>query len=371
MYNFFGFVLKKLFTICSLFLFAGGHFYAQSGRATIYSENRPTNKSEEKAASPPNKVRRKVKTDGDIISVETDLVVIPSQIADRRGRPVTGLRKEEFKIFENGVEQEIAYFSDENQPFTVALLLDMSYSSIFKLMEIQTAALAFVDQLRQNDRVMVVSFDEKVRVLCKPTADRKILRLAIEGARIASGTSLYAALDAVLQDELGVVTGRKAIVLLSDGVDTSSPTATAADVLRAAAQRDVLIYPIYYDTYDDVQKSRKESAQVFYDDNDRPYVVESRRVKGEREEDYEKAIEFVKTIADQTGGRVYRVSSTANLNRAFAKIADELRKIYSLGYYPVDEKAVGAEYEIKVRVYRPDLTIRARSSYSRQSAAGK
>ena len=108
-----------------------------------------------------------------MIRIDTDLVVIPVQVSERKGQPVVDLKQREFKIFENGVEQEIAYFSDEDQPFTVALMLDMSYSSVFKLQDIQAAALTFVNQLRENDRVMIVSFADKPRILCEPTNDRR------------------------------------------------------------------------------------------------------------------------------------------------------------------------------------------------------
>lgn len=358
--------MRSLAAIGFVFLFALGSLLAQARRAPVFSESgAPAKKGEEKTEARTESQSPKISVEGDeIIRVETDLVVVPAQITDRRGRHVGDIRPEEFKIYEDGIEQEIAYFSDENQPFTVALVLDMSYSSVFKLAEIQAAALAFVNQLRENDRVMVVSFDEKVRILCEPTGNRKILRLAIEGAKIASGTSLYAALDLVLREKLSKVAGRKAIVLLSDAVDTSiNPQTTAAAVLSQTAETDVLIYPIQYDTYDDVQKSRKESAQIFYDEDDRPFIVEKPRIKGEREADYRLAKDFAKELANQTGGRVYRVSSATNLVRAFANIADELRKIYSLGYYPSGERKSGARRQLKVRVYRPDLVIRSRNDY--------
>ncbi len=346
------------------FIFALTVFsFGQSGRVQTYSESGSTgdksDKYDKKTVAPtPTTV-----TDDDVIKVETDLVFVPTQINTRQGKTVGDIEKREFRIYEDGVEQEIAYFSAEEQPFTVALVLDMSYSSVFKLPEIQAAALTFINQLRGDDKVIVVSFDEKVRVLCEATNDRKILRLAVEGAQIASGTSLYSALDTVLQEKLNTVSGRKAIVLLSDGVDTESKKLTAADVLEKSAGTDVLVYPIQYDTYDDVQKSRKENAQVFYDDDDRPYTVMSPKVKGEREADYREADEFLKKASYQSGGKVYRVSSTTDLNRAFAKIAAELRQIYSLGYYPISERKNGAKYQIKVRVYRPNLTVRARNSY--------
>lgn len=341
---------------------------AQSGRVKTYSESSPQPQKEEKETETS---KNPDPNDDDVIRIETDLIIIPAQISTGSGKPISDIKKEEFKIFENGVEQEIAYFSNQDQPFTVALVLDMSYSSAFKLKEIQNAALIFINQLRAEDKVMVVSFDEKARVLCEPTNDRKALRLAIEAARIASGTSLYTALNLVLNEKFSHVEGRKAIVLFSDGVDTSSAKITSADILNGIGASDVLIYPLQYDTYDDVQKSRKENSQIFYDDNGRPYVVQTPKIKGEREEDYANANDFLKEISAQTGGRIYRVSSTTNLNRAFAKIADELRKIYSLGYYPSTERRMGVRYAVNVRVYRPNLKIRAKDGYVWRRNLGK
>ena len=350
--------------ISFILLFALQSGFGQSGRVPVYSESSSSKDKSVETSVPAVAVSEKKTSDNEeIIRIDTDLVIIPAQITDRRGKPVNNIGKEEFKIFENGIEQEIAYFSGEEQPFTVALILDMSHSSVFKLAEIQAAALAFVNQLRENDKVMVVSFDEKVRVLCEPTNNRKVLRLAIEGSRIASGTSLYEAMNTVLDQKLRDISGRKAIILLSDGVDTSSRQQTSADILRAAAETDVLIYPVRYDTYDDVQKSRRESAQIFYDENDRPYTKQRAREKGEREEDYRLAEEFTEELANQSGGKVYRVSSTTNLNTAFSKIAMELRQVYNIGYYPGNERKSNVRYSVKVRVYRPDLIIRARNSY--------
>lgn len=360
--------MKRLVFIGFILLFGFNLLDAQARRVSVYSESSsPSDKKEFK--NPPRTVElpkpanKKETDDGDVILVDTDLVVIPTQIYSRDGKVVAGLKKEEFKVFEDDVEQEVAYFSGDEQPFTVALVLDMSYSSIFKLEEIQAAAFTFINQLRPEDKVMVISFDEKARVLCEPTNNRKVLRLAIEATKIQSGTSVYTALDLALNQKLNQVSGRKAVVLLSDAVDTSSQKLTAGDILENIGDSDVLIYPIQYDTYDDVQKTRKETAQVFYDDNDRPIVVEMPRKKGEREEDYKKANDFLNELANLTGGRVDKVSSTTNLNQAFARIANELRKIYSLGFYPGDKKKVGVRYGLKVRVYRPNLLVRARNSY--------
>lgn len=356
---------KFLFILlCGGFLIVPFFVVAQSGRVAGYSES-PSASSiyPELKGKSASKVES-TNSEDEVVRVETDLITVPVRIRTKKGKPVSNLAQSEFKVFENGVEQEIAYFSDEEQPFTVALMLDMSYSSVFKLEEIQAAALAFIEQLRESDRVMVISFDEKVRVLCEATNNRKALRLAIEGAKIGSGTSVYAAFDLVLKEKLKSISGRKALVLLSDGVDTSSKTVGSKDIEMQLSSADVLVYPIRYNTFDDVQKSRRTTAPIQYDDNDRPYTLESQRVKGEREEDYAAAKEFFSAVADETGGRVYSVNSTTNLRQAFANIANELRKIYSLGYYPSEERQGGGRYEIKVRVYRPELLIDTRRGYS-------
>lgn len=352
-------MLKRIILCLVIFclpVFSGG----QSRRVTNYSES---SSAKNLPDIKPSRPKTTEKSNDDVIRVETDLVIVSAKISSRKNQKLADLRKEEFKIFEDGAEQELVYFSDEEQPFTVALVLDMSYSSVFKLQEIQNAALAFVSQLRENDKVLVVSFDEEVRILCEPTNDRKILRLAIEGAQIASGTSLYSALNLVINEKISSITGRKAVIVLGDGVDTTSRNATAQTVLQSVSADDVLIYPIQYDTYDDVQENRRKNAPVMFDEDDRPVSLPSAKIAGEREEDYAQAKDFLKSMAETSGGRVYRVSSTTNLNKAFADIADELRKIYSLGYYPSGERIDGARYRINVRVYRPNLIVRARKDY--------
>lgn len=342
--------------------FCGAAAFSQSGRVAGYSESLP-----KRSNSFPAVERTPAKSqdtgEDEVVRIDTDLVMIPVRVSQKNGTPVANVKKEEFRIFENGIEQEIAYFSDDEQPFTVALMLDMSYSSVFKLDEIHAAAMAFVRQLRPHDRVMIVSFDEKPRILCEPTSDRKVLRYAIEAARIGSGTGLYTTLKLVIDERLANVPGRKAVVLLSDGVDTSSIDATAEDVLKVAEPSGVIVYPIQYNTYDDVQKSRRNNAQVLFDEDDRPYVVDAPQSKGERMEDYRRADDFLREMSERTGGRRFRVGTTSNLNLAFERIANELRKIYSLGYYPSSERVPDFDYSVNVRVYRPDLLIRARDSY--------
>jgi Ca-activated chloride channel family protein len=320
--------------------------------------------------------------DKDIIRVDTDLVAIPVKISDRKGRFISGLTKENFQIFEDDAPQEIAYFTNEEQPFTVALVLDMSYSSTFKITEIQSAAMAFIAQLRPNDKVMVVSFDQEVHVLCNPTSDRKTLQTAIKSTKIASGTSLYDAVDVVINQKFRGLSGRKAMVLFTDGVDTTSYHAFAVNNLSDALELDALVYPVQYDTFNDVQNIKNKPVitqpptnnpfpvPTTVPSNPLPFPIPVPNVggatassQGTSPEDYRKAGEYLNELANRTSGRLYKAGSTGNLALAFSNIAAELRQYYSLGYYPKTQGKTGSKRKLKVRVNQEGLVVRARDFY--------
>src|SRR5262245_28672640 len=134
---------------------------------------------------------------GDVIRVNTNLVTIPVSVMDRDGRYVPNLQKEEFRIWEDGVEQDVAFFKSVDKPFAVVLMLDTSPSTQFRLEDIQDAAISFVDQLRSDDQVMVVEFNGDIKVRTDFTNDRSKLHRAIRRAETDDGTSLYDAVDMV------------------------------------------------------------------------------------------------------------------------------------------------------------------------------
>ena len=202
-------------------------------------------------AAPENKVS--TESDDEVVRVDTQLVTIPVSIIDRRGNLVADLEQSNFKIFENGVEQEVAYFSTTEQPFTVILMIDVSPSTKFKIDEIHTAAIDFVGQLKENDRVMVIAFDRSTRVLSEPTGDRNQISKAIRRANFGEGTSLYDAVDNVINRRLNKIEGRKAIVLFSDGVDTTSIRSSYEKTVRQSEETDAAFYTLYYNTFLDMQ----------------------------------------------------------------------------------------------------------------------
>ena len=317
--------------------------------------------------------------DGEIVKVDTSLVTVPVRVIDRKGRFVGGLTKDNFKVFEDGAERDIAYFSSEQEPFTVALVLDMSYSTKFQIADIQSAALSFIDQLGPRDKVMVVSFDEDVHMLCEPTNDRAQIYRAIRSTRIATGTSLYEAVDLVMNERLKHIKGRKAIILFTDGVDTTSMRSNDLQNLDDAREMDALIYPIRYDTYEDVQAMKNRpvignppvGTSPFPRPNQNgtnvpisvPTTVSMPSERGTSAEDYRRAQEYLEQLAIRTGGRTYLADSFGNLSGAFSKIASELREYYSLGFYPPDSEDAGKIRKIKVRVDKPEVAVKSRDSY--------
>jgi VWFA-related protein len=358
-------------------------------------------------------------SEGDVVRVETTLVSIPVSVMDRDGKYIPDLTKDDFHVWEDGVEQKVAYFASTEKPFTVALMIDTSGSTRFKLGEIQEAAIAFVDQLRADDRVMVISFSDKIRVT-PATSDHSALRDTIRRTEPGSGTRLYDAVDQVINKELSHVEGRKAIVLFTDGVDTTSKHAHYEDNIRDAEELDALIYPVQYDTQTDMGVwgpgggggggrgggrgggQSGGSGSVVIDilgailggggsssRNGGNYPSGGGGGRngggyprggggggnwpggggtGTSRAEYEVADQYLHDLARVTGARLYNAEQ-ANLDVAFRSVAEELRRQYSLGYYPKKPPAPGERRTVKVRVNRPELVVRTRDSYVFQPGA--
>ena len=285
------------------------------------------------------------------------------------------MKKEDFQIFENGVEQQIDSFATVEQPFTVILMIDVSPSTAFRIDEIHEAAIAFVDQLRRDDKVLVVSFDEKFRVLSQATNNRSVLQNAIRKAQFGDGTSLYDAVDNVINRELSRIEGRKAVVLFTDGVDTTSRRANYQSTVRATEEIDALFYPIRYDTSVEMAnrnggtnyppRRRSGSGDIVADIL--AGILSGGNVQiggggaGSSRAEYETGRKYLEELARNSGGRKFEANN--DLTAAFTGIAEELRRQYSLGYYPEAVGQKGERKKIRVRVKRPNLVVRAKDSY--------
>jgi VWFA-related protein len=311
---------------------------------------------------------------GDVVRVDTTLVTLPVSVMDRNGRYVPNLRKEDFRLWEDGVEQTVAFFSSVDKAFSVVLMLDTSGSTRARLDDIQEAAITFVNQLRPDDQVMVVSFDEQVRVLTEFTRDRYRMRDAINATHPGNGTRLYDAIDLVMNQRLNSISGRKAIVLFTDGVDTTSRHASYASTIRDAEELDALIYPVQYDTYMDMGGGGGGSGWPGvgrWPSSPADILAQILRGRsrggsggvGTSRREYDLANRYLYDLAEKTGARNYQGDSNEQLAESFRNIAEELRRQYSLGYYPKIPAQAGQRRQIRVRVNQPNLAVRTRDSY--------
>ena len=365
--------------------------------------------------------------DDEVERVSVHVVSVPVSVTDRDGRFVSDLKESDFRVSENGREQSISHFASVEQPFTVMLLLDTSGSTSLRLQDIQNAAVAFVNQLRPQDRVLPVAFDnDAVALLPGWASDRAVLTQAIRSARTGmimedkdreagTGTdgkpftlhhvhtrlydAFYKSADALRQ-----IKGRKALILFTDGFDTSSRLATRDSTLALAEELDALVYVVQFTRYGNYlrpgqpaprsfggpatqpvsQPTRPayESGQTITQTNStgvsaagpsRPTpvggggmgVMLSRPMRPfERRNPKVLEVErYLEGLAERTGGRFFVADDMSKIEQAFAAVADELRRMYSIGYRPDPLARSGERREVKVKVKRERVAVRARKNY--------
>jgi Ca-activated chloride channel family protein len=297
--------------------------------------------------------------EGSVLRVSTSLITVPAVVMDRNGRYIPNLKKDDFRIYEDGVEQNVSYFASVERPFTVCLMLDVSGSTQSQLSQIREAANTFVSHLRANDRMMAITFDGQIHVLTEAADVSAIRRSKLHIPAVTDGTVLYDAVDFALK-RMAQIPGRKAIVLMTDGVDQNS-VVTLKGTLNDIAEQDVLLYTVRYNTLPQLPQRlsqiKNEKARK---------KIQDRLMKG-----YAISEPYLRTLAEKTGGRFYRADDLSDVGPAFEAITAELGVQYSLGYYPKQNSGAGTERGIKVRVRFPNLVVRARDSYTTSQALAR
>ena len=281
-----------------------------------------------------------------MIRVDTNLVSIPVSVLDHDGRYITDLRKEDFQIFEDGVEQQVPFFAPVEQPFTILFLLDMSGSMGYRLADLASATNAFVKQLRPDDRLSVVLFADFPWVLLHTTRVSDLREnIKLRQRTDQHGTMIYDAVDDAFK-RMKKISGRKALVLFSDGY--GSGNSSAKDNLRKAEEQDALIYTVQFNTLPSKPPRYLNQKEYF--------------------KEIEEGNRYMKDLAQKSGGRYYLIDTLPDIEKTFGFVADELRRQYSLGYYPKNLKA-GQHRQIKVKMRLPNLVVLARDSYTVAKAA--
>ena len=339
-----------LSTIGSLVVFAflvAVTFPQTPSRPTEPAKPSPTPPSAEPSPKPGEEVSAE-----DVIKVTTNLVTSNALVVGRDRKYVPSLPREDFHIFDNGVEQQVAYFAPVDRPFTVALIIDNSRSTAFELREIQNVARAFVRSMGANDQAAIVSLSDDFKSAIGPTNNHEELLTAISGLKPAGATRLYDAVDFSIKQAFATTEGRKAIILLTDGVDNDSRNATYQSNLNLAANASVQIYAVQFSTYD---AAFKQAARI---------RREAPEGSGFNRIDYERADAYLHQITDLTGASVFPAANVNDLDAAIAGITEELHNEYTLGFYPRNPGKQGEIRRLEVRVSQPQLRVRSRASYS-------
>lgn len=270
----------------------------------------------------------------------TDIVQLNVTVADASQHFVSGLTRDDFTVFEDGVAQDISLFSAERQPIAASILLDSSTSMDIKLAVAQEAAVGFVRRLTDRDLAEVIDFDSHSRTIQGFTKDHQPLEAAIRQTTAGGSTALFDAIYIALRDlshtraSLPGAVWRQAIVVLSDGEDTTS-LKTYDDVLDEAKRAEPLIYAI-------ALRSKEEAP--------------ARR--GYNEADF-----VMRSLATETGGWAFFVEDLTQLSAVYTKIADELANQYVIGYTSKNHKRDGSWRKIAVKVTRADANARTRAGY--------
>jgi len=273
--------------------------------------------------------------DEQTLSVNVDLVNVLFTVSDNKGKFITGLKKDFFKVFEDGKLQSITNFSaDTNLPLTVALLIDTSGSVRDRLQFEQDAAVEFFNStlIRGKDRALVISFDSGVDLVQDYTDDSETLSKSIRKIRAGGGTSMYDAVFLAASQKLAKQDGRRIMVIISDGDDNSSHT-SLPEVLETVQRNDVVVYTI---------------------------STNSLRVGGENSSKGQKVL---KRFADDTGGRMFSPVKLEDLNSNFSNISEELRLQYALAYRSTNLVADGRFRRIRIEPANKRDAVRARNGY--------
>ena len=274
----------------------------------------------------------------DVVTLSADLVVVNVTVTDAKGQYTHGLKAKDFALAEDDAPQALTSFSAEESPFAAALLIDMSGSMEYKFGQVRGAAAAFVERIRDDDQVAVYGFNNKVKQVQDFTNVRDIAD-AIWDAKAEDQTRLYDCMDEAITALAARPEKRRAILLISDGWDTTSRKANFELVMKRALAAGVTVY----------------SVDLIEDDSLRGNNEETRGLLRGRNE--------MKEFAAQTAGRYVHSPQGTGLDDSFANIVDELRNQYTLTFYSSNKKHDGRWRKLAVSANGKALTVRARKGY--------
>jgi Ca-activated chloride channel family protein len=259
------------------------------------------------------------------IRVDTNLVLVPVTVCDSNNRPVTGLEKEHFRIFDNKVEQAVTHFAMEDEPLAVGLVFDISGSMGPKLRRARMAASEFFKQSNPEDEFFLVEFNDQPKLVAPLTRNTEEIQNQLTFTQSKGRTALLDAILLAMNEMKKSTMHRKALLIISDGGDNASRY-TETEVRNLVREGDVLVYAI----------------GIFEPDGARSRSPEELAGPG-----------LLNELAEQSGGRHLPVEDLSELADVAAKIGIELRNRYMLGYSPTDQQHDGRYHHVKVQVVPP------------------
>lgn len=277
-------------------------------------------------------------------SSRSDLVVLSATAVNGKGRPVRDLRSEEFRVFEDGRPQKVQHFSrSADVPARILLLVDASGSMnlVLQSASARMAATQILASLAVEDEVALAGFDNRYWGIVRFTRDRGAIHKGLEDVEPFGSTALHDALDHAARDLASHGEGRRAVVVITDGVDTASQS-VAEDVILRSRALDVPIYAI------SVLSPLDDPASPLFTGRERPVAA----MKG---------LALLERYAEESGGAAFAVSDFRALKAAADQVADELKHQYRIGYEPLE--GGGRFRRIEVRSTRKGVVIRTRSGY--------
>ena len=302
----------------------------------------------------------------DVITTNTSLVQLNIGVVDRQGRAVTSLTKNDFTVYEDGVKQTIQSFEPVDAPFSLALLLDVSGSTINFRDQLKLASQRFLDALAPDDRVAVIQFDAKVKQLAGFSTDRKKTAYAIELANGKGETHFYEALTFALRELQKEGKRRKAIVVLTDGLDTEMRNQDRRTLVNAQTDEEALsmIKPLASSEFTQILGlADRQGVSIF------PLALPSGDPKRLPLPDpniigiYAAARTRLQTLADRSGGRLNEINRLEHMALLYRDVAASLRTLYTVAYQPPSDRPRGKWHEIRIEVAQSDLTARTKPGY--------
>lgn len=313
------------------------------------------------AADKAQQRRSEAQPEGESVKIETNEVLLPVTVRDAAGQFVPNLRVEDFTVFEDGVPQQITSFALRRLPVSVVLLIDTSSSVTKELEDFKAAALSFAAALDPNDRLSLIRFDDKVELVLDWTTSRAALKRALNRLSTGLFTQFNDALYLAAKEQLRHVTGRKAIIVLTDGVDSGRGYTSAEAALRAVIEAEA---PVYVVSKTLIQRESERREMTYYE-NASNSVYNRIKLDGLRLSlaALDASERRLARLAEETGGRLFLPRSFDELGDVYRQVADELRSQYAIFYTPQNAARDGSYRAVRVKIRQPSYHVTSRLGY--------